>query len=135
MVHIAALELSTAMLIHPSKTLQVLDNPTLAALQENKALTEFPAKYSDYPDVFSPELAMELLEHMGMNQYVIKLIDGKQSPYMLIYTLSPVELETLKTYIETQLKTGFIQLSKFLAGTLIFFDKKPDGSLCLYMDY
>ncbi len=51
---------------------------------------------------------MELLENTGMNAYAIKLIEGKQPPYGPIYTLSLVELETLKTYIETNLKTGFI---------------------------
>ncbi len=51
---------------------------------------------------------MELSENTGMNEHAIELIEGKQPPYGPIYTLSPVELETLKTYIETYLKTGFI---------------------------
>ncbi len=46
-----------------------------------------------------------------------------------------MELETLKTYIETHLKTGFIRSSKSLAGAPIFFDKKPDGSLRLRVNY
>lgn len=46
-----------------------------------------------------------------------------------------MELETLKTYIKTHLKTKFIQLSKSSTGTRIFFDKKPDGSLHLYVNY
>ncbi len=46
-----------------------------------------------------------------------------------------MELETLKTYIEIYLKTGFIWPSKSLAGALIFFDKKPDGRLRLCVDY
>ncbi len=41
----------------------------------------------------------------------------------------------MKTYIETRLKTGFIQLSKSLVGAPIFFDKKPDGSLRLCVNY
>ena len=44
-------------------------------------------------------------------------------------------LETLKAYIETHLKTGFIQLFKSHTGVLILFDKKPDGSLRLYVNY
>lgn len=64
-----------------------------------------------------------------MNEHAIELIGGKQPPYDLIYSLSLVELETLKAYIETYLKTGFIQPSKSLADTLIFYDKKPDRSL------
>lgn len=43
-----------------------------------------------------------------MNEHIIELIDGKQLPYEPIYILSLVELEILKTYIETYLKTGFI---------------------------
>ena len=46
-----------------------------------------------------------------------------------------MELETLKTYIETHLKTGFIQLSKSPASAFILFDKKSDNSFCLCMDY
>ena len=46
-----------------------------------------------------------------------------------------MELETLKTYIKTHLKTGFIQPSKSLTDALILFNKKSDGSLRLYMDY
>ncbi len=46
-----------------------------------------------------------------------------------------MKLETLKAYIETHLKTGFIQPSKSPAGAPILFDKKLDGSLCLCVDY
>ena len=51
---------------------------------------------------------MELPENTGINKHAIKLQDGKQPPYGPIYSLGPMELETLKTYIETHLKTGFI---------------------------
>ncbi len=46
-----------------------------------------------------------------------------------------MELEILKTYIETHLKTGFIQPSKSLAGTPILFDKKPNGSFHLCVNH
>ena len=36
-----------------------------------------------------------------MNEPTIKLVERKQTLYRPIDTLSPVELETLKTYIET----------------------------------
>ena len=76
-----------------------------------------------------------LLECTKLNEHAINLKDSKQPPYGPIYSLGPVELETLKTYIETHLKTGFIQPSNSPAGTLILFDKKPDSSLHLYVDY
>ncbi len=125
-VNISALEATT---IHPSRAAQI------AALQWDKVCIEIPAEYSDYGDVFSSDLAMELPENTGINELVIELLDGKQPPYKPIYTLSPVELETLKTYIETHFKTGFIQPSKSPVKAPILFDKKPDGTLHLYVDY
>ncbi len=70
-----------------------------------------------------------------MNKHVIELIDGKQPPYGPIYTLSPVGLEKLKTYIETHLKTGFIQPSWSPVWASIFFNNKLDGSLRLCITY
>ncbi len=78
---------------------------------------------------------MELLKNTGINEHIIELIDGKQWSYRPIYALSPVELETLKIYIETHLKTGFIRLFKSLADAPILFDKKSDGSLRLCVNY
>ena len=61
--------------------------------------------------------------------------ESKQPPFGLIYSLSPIELKTLKTYIKTNLANDFIHPSKSPAGALILFDRKPDGSLSLYVDY
>ena len=52
-----------------------------------------------------------------------------------MYSLRPVELETLKAYIETNLANGFIRLSKSPAGAPILFDQKSDGFLRLYVNY
>ena len=70
-----------------------------------------------------------------MNKQVIKLQDGKEPPYRPIYSLAPVELETLKMYIEIHLKTGFIWPFKSPAVTLILFNKKPDDSLLFSVNY
>ncbi len=78
---------------------------------------------------------MELPKNTSLNEHAIKLVEEKQPPYGPIYALSPVELETLKTYIETYLKTGFIRPFKSSTSAPIFFDKKPDGSLRLCVDY
>ena len=92
-------------------------------------------EYSDFTDVFSEEKALVLPECTKLNEYAINLEDSKQPPYGLIYSLDLEELETLKTYIETHLKIGFIRPSKSPAGAPILFDKKPDGSLRLWVDY
>ena len=46
-----------------------------------------------------------------------------------------MELEILKTYIKTHLKTGFIQPFRSPADAPILFDKKQDNSFWLCVDY
>ena len=101
----------------------------------NEASTSISIEYSDFVNVFSPELALELLEHTGINIHAIKLVDDWQPPYGPIYSLALVKLETLKTYIEINLKNGFIRPSISPAAAPILFDKKPDDSLQLCVDY
>ena len=128
MVHVAFRE-QEEMPVHSERQAQV------EALLFNKAPTEVPAEYSDYSDVFSAEHAAELPENTGMNEHAIKLEEDKQPPFGPIYSLGPIELETLKTYIEINLANGFIRPSKSSAGAPILFDRKLDGSLRLCVDY
>ena len=92
-------------------------------------------KYSDFANVLLEEKVLVLPERTELNEHTIGLENDKQSPYGLIYSLGLVELENLKTYIETHLKTGFIQPSKSPASVPILFNRKPDGSLCLCVNY
>ena len=101
----------------------------------DEALTEVLAEYFDYSDVFSAKNIAELLKNTGINKYIIKLEEDKQLLFGLIYSLRPIELEILKTYIKTNLANGFIQPSKSPARALIFFNRKPDRSLRFYIDY
>ena len=70
-----------------------------------------------------------------MNEHAIKLEEGKQLSFRPIYSLGPVELKTLKTYIKTNLANGFIRPSKSLARAPILFNRKPDASFRLCVDY
>ena len=119
--------------VHSEKQAQI--EAQVGALLFNEAPTEIPAEYSDYSNIFLAEYATELLENTEMNEHAIKLEEGKQLSFELIYSLELIELDTLKTYIETNLAISFIRPSKSLAGTLILFDKKPDRSLGFYVDY
>ena len=123
-VHVASFNLVRVNLDQKSQIASLLT-------EEVKILGE----YSDFTDVFSEEKALILPKRTKLNEHAIDLKDGKQPPYGPIYRLGPVELETLKTYIKTHLKTGFIQPSKSPIGATILFDKKPDGIFCLCVDY
>ena len=113
--------------IHPDKAAQI------TSLLAKKV--KIPNKYLDFSDVFSEEKALALREYIELNEYAINLENSQQPLYGPIYSLGPIELETLKTYIEIYLKTGFIWSSKSPAGAPILYDKKPNGSLCLCVDY
>ena len=126
-MHVAALAEPTIMPIYSSCQAQV------AVLTSGE--TGIPAEYSDFSNVFSSDSAAELPEYTGFNDYFINLLDNKQPPYSLIYSLGLVELETLKTYIKANLANGFIRPSKSPAGASILFVQKKDGSLRLCVDY
>ena len=128
-VHVAALSIDPGDEVHPLRKAQV------AYRKANEAPTKVWSKYADFADVFSPKLAAKLPKHMGINNHIIKLVDDWQSPYDPIYSLGSVELETLKAYIENNLTNGFIRPSKSPARASILFDKKPDGSRRLCVDY
>lgn len=126
-MHVTALEVE--LLIHPCWAAQI------ATLQWDKAPTKILAEYANYAKVFSPDLAMELSKNTSINDHAIKVIKSKQPSYWPIYTSNLVEPEILKTYIETQLKTGCIRPSKSFAGAFILYDKKLDHSFCLCVNY
>ena len=97
-VHVASLNLTPG--THPDRAAQI------ASLLAEEV--RIPDEYSDFADVISEAKALVLPERTELNEHAIDLEDDKQPPYGPIYSLGLVELETLKTYIETHLKTGFI---------------------------
>ena len=101
----------------------------------NKALIEVLAEYSDYSNIFSIENVAEFLKNTRINKHAIKLEEDKQLFFGLIYSLGPIKLEILKTYIKTNLANGFIWPFKSPIKALILFDKKPDKNLCFCIDY
>ncbi len=107
----------------------------IAHLKADNTFTKVPSEYADLADVFSPRLAAKFPELPVINDHAIGLVDDWQLPYGPIYSLEPMELETLKAYIENNLASGFIRPFKSPAGVPIIFDKKPDGSLRLCVDY
>lgn len=102
-MQIAALEMFLArLIIYFSQKTQV------ATLQQNKIFIYIMPKYTNIANVFSPNLAIKLSEYTSINEHTIQLESDKLLLYVLIYILALVELEILKTYIETHFKIGFI---------------------------
>ena len=61
-----------------------------------KAPIIISAKSSNYNNIFSAENTAKILEYIGINNHVIKLEEGKQLSFGLIYSLALVKLKTLK---------------------------------------
>ncbi len=115
--------------MHPLKRAQI------AHLKADKAFTKVFSKYTNFANVFLQKLAIKHPKHTRINDHAIELIDDCQLSYCPFYNLCSVKLETLKIYIKNNLVNDFIKPFKFLAETLIFFNKKLNGSLQLYIDY
>lgn len=101
----------------------------------DEAFTTIFPEYSHFAHLFSPELIAELSNYTGIKNHTIDLVHSKQPVYKLIYSLEPMKLEILQTYIKKNLVKSFVKLSKSSIGALISFIKKLDDSLCLCINY
>ena len=81
--------------VHPSR------RPQRTSLIAEKTPMKISVEYADFADVFFPDLASKLPEHIGINDYAIELINANR----------------------------FIRPSKLPTGALILFDQKTDRSL------
>ena len=95
----------------------------IAVLVANEALNSISIEYSDFANVLSLELALELFEDTRINNHAIELVDDWQILFRPIYSLELVELEILKTYIKTNLANSFIRPFKFSVRALFFVTK------------
>lgn len=100
-----------------------------------KVLNNIIAKYSNFTDISLLKFATKFSKYTKIKNYFIKLIINQQSSYRPIYSLEPVELKILKTYIKTNLANSFIYSFKFLARTFILFIPKLDNSFLLCINY
>ena len=66
------------------------------------------SKYLDFSNVFLDEKTLILSEVPKMNQHAIKLQEDQQSLYRLIYSMSLVKLQKLKTYIKINFANSLI---------------------------
>jgi len=131
-VHACKLEGSTKyqLQLHPADSAKARSSST-STLPD---LDIVPLKYRDYADVFSKVKASELPPHHDYD-LKIDLEEGTSPPLGTLYSLSPVELSALRTFIDENLNTGFIHPTASSHAALVLFVKKKDGSLRLCIDF
>jgi len=99
-------------------------------------IDRIPPEYRDLAEVFLERKADQLPPHRGHLDHSIPLEPGVKPQFGPIYNLSETELETLREYIKTNLKKGFIRPSSSPFGAPVLFVKKPHGCcLRLVIDY
>jgi len=119
-LHLSGYETPTGQVSHIGK--EVLD------------LDKVPAEYHQYAAVFSKEKSKQLPLHYPYD-LSIQLENESTLPLGPIYSLSMLELKTLREFIDENLCTGFIHSLRSSCGAPVLFVKKKDGLLRLCVDY
>ena len=96
---------------------------------------EIPLQYGDYKSVYNGLYSDEIPPHRSFD-HAIDMVEGKEPLWGPIYALSEKELQVLREYLDTMLKSGKIRPSKSPAGAPILFVPKDHGpGLGLCVDY
>ncbi len=77
---------------------------------------------------------MSLSEHKSWDHEIL-LLNDKQSKWMPLYSMSENQLKKVRTYLDKNLKRGFIRSSKSSTGYLILFVLKKNGTKQLCVNY
>jgi len=77
---------------------------------------------------------MSLSEHKSWDHEIL-LLNDKQSKWMSLYSMSKNQLKKVRTYLNKNLKRGFIRSSKLLAEYSILFVSKKNGTKQLCVNY
>lgn len=88
----------------------------------------------EYEDVFPEDLPDGLPPRRSVSME-IKLEENTRPKMGLIYKLSKIELQEMKTQIEEALRKGFIRPNISPWGSPVLFTPKKDGGLRMCIDY
>ena len=105
-----------------------------ASQKHEKAEAKIPEYLQEFKDVFSKE-TFDTLPPQNPWDHVIELELGSKPTNCKVYPLSLKEQVELNAFLEENLHTRRICLSKSPMASLVFFIKKKDGSLQLVQDY
>jgi hypothetical protein len=113
---------------------EMLSGKSTALTGDPIDLSSIPEEYHKFFDIFSKGKVETLPEHCPYD-LKIDLEEGQAPPSGHMYSLSPSELGPLRTFIEDNVRSGFIRPTNSLHGAPILFMRKEDRSLQLCMDY
>jgi transposase InsO family protein len=102
---------------------------------EKRATPVIPQEYEEFRKLFEEELGKEALPKHQEWDHEIILEEGKKPGFQPIYGMSEKELQELKTYIDVNIKKGFIRPSESPAGFPVMFVPKKNGKLRLCVDF
>jgi len=126
---------STAEDLHAaSMTSQKLAEGAHQSMEARKEPFILPDCIRGFESVFAKEDFNVLPEHRQWD-HAIELILGSEPKSSKVYPLSLVEQKELDSFLEENLCTGQIHLSKSPMVAPVFFIKKKDGSLQLVQNY
>ena len=91
MVHVALLSATSFSFIPLDADVYPSHKPQISGLIAKETPTKVLAEYSEFADIFSPDLTSKLPKHTKINYHAIKLVNSQQPPYEPIYSLQPVD--------------------------------------------
>ena len=106
----------------------------LAPWEAVDVLAKLPREYHEFATLFSWEESNKLPSHHSYD-HIIPLLSDKEPLKGPLYNMSRDELLILQKYLKEHLFKGFIRVSSSSAASPVIFVKKPEGGLCLCIDY
>lgn len=114
------------------RTMQNVSTRLAKALHKNSKVKAFhdtaPAYLHDFEDIFSKEL-FDVLPDRKVCDHVIELTPDAENKSCKVYPLSVAKQAELDKFLEENLASGRIRLSKLPMALPFFFVKKKDGTL------
>ena len=90
---------------------------------------EIPTHYRQFAKVFNEEASHRLLKHQPWDHTIDLKPTAPASLNCKIYPLTIQEKEVLRTWLDEELKKGYIEKSKSPYASPFFFIKKKDSKL------
>lgn len=98
------------------------------------ATVAIPNKYQDLAEAVSEWESGVLPPHCHTD-CAIEILPGVKLPKPKIYSMTPREMEELRSFLDKNLARGFTQPAKSRMTTTVLFKEKKDGSLGLCEDF